>query len=693
MLQPGDNTRKTFEPESLTRLKGSIRTYGVRRNLEVILRPAGKYEIVTGERRWRATMELLAELDGEEKTQREMLPCLVLDAQDVSRAPVLNILENLLRDDVPPGEEAEGYYQLTQRQNPDTGKEWTVSEIAEAVNQEPKYIRRRMQLRRSPAVLLDAVNARKIPVTIAELVGRIPSREMREVAAKLVLWPANQEVPLDYEQARAEIRERFYRSLVRAGFSPENEDLVPLKCDEVTGERVWGGGCGSCPHRSGNALEAEDLAGGALAEGRGSKGGIDPNLCTNLDCWRMKQDAAWAIARAQAEEKGLRVIEGDACKRIFSGDKGKLPNDSKYVDLDEKPREDMAGAAADKLPKWSVLRNESGEKVPVIVARHYITGRTHHLMDKVDAQRVLESTLKAAQEDSKPAEVTTTDAVTPTQTVDPLKEQQRKDKLEKKLKREVLRDCFQELFEQMTTERFDMTDLMLSIELALDAARDACRCIADWLGLKVKGANSWRDYVQPILMHAEAQFETQPALEAFLLICLAAQGTEYRGVEAPAFERMASAFRVSIAEINERVRKAHALAGEGSTDDEDETEPVVAVNETEDPEKTPNLRDWIGEAPKAADPVIVLPTKESAARYADEHLKPEKRKQAPRVADKDSEAKALEAYIETGSIQAAAEAAQVTVNTVKKWHQRRGWRALRDEKIKADKSAAKKGKK
>jgi DNA-directed RNA polymerase specialized sigma24 family protein len=55
--------------------------------------------------------------------------------------------------------------------------------------------------------------------------------------------------------------------------------------------------------------------------------------------------------------------------------------------------------------------------------------------------------------------------------------------------------------------------------------------------------------------------------------------------------------------------------------------------------------------------------------------------QTPRVARPDAEAVALESYLQTGSIKEAAQAAGVTVNTLKKWHQRRGWKALRDAKL------------
>jgi ParB/RepB/Spo0J family partition protein len=816
LLQPGEgNTRKTFSAESMESLKGSIRSYGVRRNLEVKPLAEGKYEIVTGERRWRATMELMEEREGELKQARSMLPCLVLDEHDVSRSDILNIIENLIRDDVPPGEEAEGYWALTQRENPESGELWTVTEIAAAVNQQPGYIRRRMQLRRAPAMILDAVNAKKIPVTIAELIGRIPSREQREVAAKLVLWPDNQEVPMDYEQARRAISERFYRTITRSGFNPDDEALVPMVMDEQTGERIYGGDCQSCPHRSGCALDKEELAGGNEDGGRGRKGGIDPNLCTHLECFRMKQEAAWKITRSLAEDKGMKCIEGDASRRVFSGDKGRLPNDSKYVDLDEKPREDMAGSTAETLPKWRALVSESKLKVEVIAARHPITGRAHYLIAKADAEKVLQATLKAADadvpavtppvEDATAAATTTTTTTTAqttteqapvvTPVVDPVKEQKRLERHEKIIKHEVLIDSYELLYAAAVREGASHEVLMLSIELALNAAREACRPLAEWLKIRVKEAVTWRDYVRPILDYVETTMETPRAMEAFLHVCLAAQDTDARGVQAPAFERMAGALRVSVDLVESLVRRAHDMADgkeaekvkdrsplaekpliaeriQGTTDDPGRF--IAELLSMQVPETAPNehgvyvsppayelkvkhLRLSICLACKAgasaaddrfatgyhysankkgqhgdggalpsdgeffgtrelalvneldalikhlhkaegyeplvdamrqalaqisvppAATMIVMATKEEVKQIEEERVKPVgKREPKPRVAAPDVEAKALEHYLEHGSLKQAAEHAGVTRNTVGKWHSRHGWKEKRE---------------
>lgn len=96
-LQP----RKRFDPEELQTLADSIAMHGVIQPLTVRLLPSGYYQIIAGERRWRAAR--LAGL-GE-------VPVVVIEADD-KKAMELALIENLQRSDLNPIEEALGYQQL-----------------------------------------------------------------------------------------------------------------------------------------------------------------------------------------------------------------------------------------------------------------------------------------------------------------------------------------------------------------------------------------------------------------------------------------------------------------------------------------------------------------------------------------------------------------------------------------------------
>ena len=96
-LQP----RKNFDPDELQALADSISMHGVIQPLTVRLLPSGYYQIIAGERRWRAAR--MAGLDE--------VPVVVIEADD-KKAMELALIENLQRSDLNPIEEAQGYQQL-----------------------------------------------------------------------------------------------------------------------------------------------------------------------------------------------------------------------------------------------------------------------------------------------------------------------------------------------------------------------------------------------------------------------------------------------------------------------------------------------------------------------------------------------------------------------------------------------------
>ena len=96
-----DQPRERFDPEALGELADSIRQHGVLQPIAVRALGGGYYQIIAGERRWRAARE--AGLD--------MIPARVLEADDRS-AKVLALVENLQRQDLNPVEQAKGLNSL-----------------------------------------------------------------------------------------------------------------------------------------------------------------------------------------------------------------------------------------------------------------------------------------------------------------------------------------------------------------------------------------------------------------------------------------------------------------------------------------------------------------------------------------------------------------------------------------------------
>ncbi|MGI6148742.1 MAG: ParB/RepB/Spo0J family partition protein [Firmicutes bacterium] len=92
--------RRTFDEEKLAQLADSIKQHGLLEPV-IVRRKAGRYELVVGERRWRASQ--LAGLAA--------LPAIVRDYSDRDMMQ-LALIENLQREDLNPVEEAEGFQRL-----------------------------------------------------------------------------------------------------------------------------------------------------------------------------------------------------------------------------------------------------------------------------------------------------------------------------------------------------------------------------------------------------------------------------------------------------------------------------------------------------------------------------------------------------------------------------------------------------
>ena len=106
-----EQPRNRFDDDSLQELADSIAQYGLIQPITVRRREGGFYQIIAGERRWRA-----ARIAGLHE-----VPAIVIEADD-RKMTELSLIENLQREDLDPIEEAEGYktlmdsYQLTQEE-------------------------------------------------------------------------------------------------------------------------------------------------------------------------------------------------------------------------------------------------------------------------------------------------------------------------------------------------------------------------------------------------------------------------------------------------------------------------------------------------------------------------------------------------------------------------------------------------
>ena len=120
--------RKNFNEEALMELSQSIKEHGIIQPLTV-RKIGGIYELVAGERRWRAARMLLL----------EEVPCTILDITDRESAQIA-LLENLQREDLNFIEEAEAYYNLIHDHN------FTQEEIAIKMGKKQSTIANKLRL-------------------------------------------------------------------------------------------------------------------------------------------------------------------------------------------------------------------------------------------------------------------------------------------------------------------------------------------------------------------------------------------------------------------------------------------------------------------------------------------------------------------------------------------------------------------
>jgi ParB family chromosome partitioning protein len=159
-----------MDSESVGGLAESIRQQGVVQPVLVRPRPAGGWELIAGERRWRAARE----------ANLETLPALVRDAADRD-ALLLGLVENVAREELSPVEEARAYALLVDE------FELSLGEIAERVGGSKPAVSNRVRLLELSDDILSMVERGELTEGHARAVLAVPDNEgRRRLARKIV---------------------------------------------------------------------------------------------------------------------------------------------------------------------------------------------------------------------------------------------------------------------------------------------------------------------------------------------------------------------------------------------------------------------------------------------------------------------------------------------------------------------------
>ncbi len=170
-VEPGlKQPRKRFDEESLQDLADSIRTHGVIQPLTVRRLASGYYQIIAGERRWRA-----AKIAGLTE-----IPAVIIEADD-RKVMELGLIENLQREDLNPVEEANGYKVLMDEYG------LTQEEVAQRVGKSRPAVANALRLLALPDPVHQLLEEGKLSAGHARAILAAPTGELQKKLAQKVI--------------------------------------------------------------------------------------------------------------------------------------------------------------------------------------------------------------------------------------------------------------------------------------------------------------------------------------------------------------------------------------------------------------------------------------------------------------------------------------------------------------------------
>lgn len=278
------DNRKRFNEPALQELAASIKAMGVAQ--PILIRPVPPtveapqpYEIVAGERRWRASQ--IAGL--------VEIPTMVRTLSDLQAAKI-RILENLQREDPHEMEEAEGYEQLMLQHG------YSADQLAEEIKKSRAYVYGRLKLCALTSLVRQHFLDNKISASTALLIARIAVPNLQFQAYKEIVRDENPNWgPMSHREAASHIQNRYMLNLTQAPFQMADAKLLKAA-----------GSCTKCPKRSGNQPEV-------YAD-------ISADVCTDPDCFAEKRAAFVGRQIVEANQRGVPIFEDDSAVEAFLDD-------------------------------------------------------------------------------------------------------------------------------------------------------------------------------------------------------------------------------------------------------------------------------------------------------------------------------------------------------------------------------------
>lgn len=274
-LNPRKHSASQLSAEELKPLAESLANCGQWELITVRPHPnkPGRYELVNGERRWRA-----AQLGGVKQLEARV--------ENMTDAQALDMMLTTGEQSEPLSAMALAYGYASRMELEGLNQ----TQLAAKLGVSKVDIHRHVALLDLPESMQEAVDAGRVPINTAFVVAMVPGEVERAAFAQQVLEPVTQEEPLSYRTALALRSARYARTLNGAPFDVNDAALV-----------ASAGPCTACPWRAGNNPEAY-----------GPQSSSSNNTCMKPSCFLEKTKAVRdrVIAKLQAED-GVEALSAE----------------------------------------------------------------------------------------------------------------------------------------------------------------------------------------------------------------------------------------------------------------------------------------------------------------------------------------------------------------------------------------------
>jgi ParB/RepB/Spo0J family partition protein len=256
--------RQIVEDEALLEMAATMKFFGVLQPLLVRRLPAERLQdTFEDEATRRATHEIIA---GERRfvaagiAGLRQVPVHIVEADNIT-AVVLQLIENLHREDLNPLDEARGIQQLVDDFS------MTREAVADVLKKSRSHVFESLRLLNICPEAIAALKAGTLNRSVALLVAQRPTPALQVEFTKKVLTSGPDGGPLSYRSAKDLAQRQYMTDLTQAPFALDNAQLLPKV-----------GACTQCPKRTGANPELWDKAGA--------------DVCTDTACFADKKEAA-----------------------------------------------------------------------------------------------------------------------------------------------------------------------------------------------------------------------------------------------------------------------------------------------------------------------------------------------------------------------------------------------------------------